>query len=227
MAAVPVRGLVVFALGCCSVLWCAAGTASHRFFVTRMREKTAYRTVRGRSRGPASRAESIHVGQYRSPPCRHPLRMVSVLWQGTWYRSLPNGLDPQVVSARQVCALSRRRGRLAEAFARTKRVLDLASLWTGSAHAIPLPISATLIVSAVLLTLGQQVAQVLGAPVERSSVERVWRALYHDSQARQRGACEALGPFLVAHAPLLGVVKRWRKSHRERQPLEYLIWGEP
>jgi hypothetical protein len=43
----------------------------------------------------------------------------------------------------------------------------------------------------------------------------------------QRGACEDLVSFLATHAKLLGVVKRWRKAHRERQQLEYLIWGEP
>jgi hypothetical protein len=30
--------------------------------------------------------EIIDMGQYRSNPCRHPVRMVSVLWGTTWYR---------------------------------------------------------------------------------------------------------------------------------------------
>ena len=227
MAAVPVQGLLVFDLGFFSFLWFDDFTASHRFFVTRMREKTAYRTVRGLSSGPAYRDEIIRVGQYHSNPCRHPLRLVSVLWQGTWYRYLTNVLDPQVLSARQVCELYRRRWRIEDAFALTKRVLDLAYLWTGSANAIQLQIYATLIFYAVLLTICQQVAQVLGEPLERISVEMVFRALYHYSHAQQHGECEELVPFLVAHAKLLGVVKRWRKSHRERQHLEYLIWGEP
>jgi hypothetical protein len=42
----------------------------------------------------------IQVGLYRSNPCMHPLRMVSVLWQGTWYRYLTNVLEPQQLSAR-------------------------------------------------------------------------------------------------------------------------------
>jgi uncharacterized protein YjiS (DUF1127 family) len=36
-----------------------------------------------------------------------------------------------------------------------------------------------------------------------------------------------LVPFLVEHAKLLGIVKRWRKQHRERQELESIIWGGP
>jgi uncharacterized protein YjiS (DUF1127 family) len=31
----------------------------------------------------------------------------------------------------------------------------------------------------------------------------------------------------VEHAKLLGIVKRWRKQHRERQELESIIWGGP
>src|SRR6266481_6614192 len=70
-----------------------------------MREKTAYRTVQVLSQGAYYRDEIIQVGLYRSNPCTHPLRMVSVLWQGTWYRYLTNVLDPQQLSARQVCEL--------------------------------------------------------------------------------------------------------------------------
>ena len=117
-------GLLVFDLGFFSFLWFDDFTASHRFFVTRMRVKTAYRTVRELSSGPSYRDEIIQIGQYRSNPCQHPVRMVSVLWQGVWYRYLCNFLDPHVLSARQVCELYRRRWRIEDAFALTKRVLD-------------------------------------------------------------------------------------------------------
>jgi hypothetical protein len=80
---------------------------------------------------------------------------------------------------------------------------------------------------AVLLTSCQQVAQVLGAPLERISVEMVFRAFYHDSRAVQRGACDDLIALLAEHAKLLGLVKRQRKQHRERQELESIIWGDP
>src|SRR3989442_5416187 len=104
-----------------------------------------------------------------------------------------------------------------DALALTKRVLDLASLWTGSTNAVPLQIYATLLFYAVLLTICQQVAQVLGEPLERIAVEKVFRALYHDSRAVERGACDDLVSLLAEHAQLLGIIKRWRKHHRERQ----------
>jgi hypothetical protein len=80
------------------------------------------------------------------------------------------------LSARQVCEWYRRRWRLEDAFARTKRLVDVAYVWTGSTHAGPWPIDATLMFSAVLVTSCQQIAPALGAPLERIAVERVFRA---------------------------------------------------
>ena len=120
-----------------------------------------------------------------------------------------------------------RRWRIEDAFALTKRVLDLAYVWTGSINAVQLQIYATLIVYAVWLTICQQVAQALGEPLERISVEMVFRALSHDGQAVQRGEYDDLILFLTAHATLLGIVKRRRKQHRERQHLGCLTWGDP
>jgi len=227
LAALPVGGLLVFDLGFFSCLWCDDFTDQQKGFVTRMREKTAYRTVQELSCGLYDRDQMIQVGQYRANPSQHPLRMVSVRWQGTWYRYLTNVLDPQVLSARQVCELYRRRWRIEDAFALTKRLLDLAYVWTGSSNAVQLQIYATLMFYAVLLTICQQVAQVLGEPLERISVEMVFRAFYHYGRAVQCGACDDLVAFLVEHAKLLGIVKRQRKHHRERQELESIIWGEP
>src|SRR5215475_10114098 len=97
LAALPVGGLLVFDLGFFSFLWFDDFTGSQKFFVTRMREKTAYRTVRVLSQSPYYRDELLQVGQYRSNPCTYPLRMVSVRWQGAWYRYVTNVLDPQVL----------------------------------------------------------------------------------------------------------------------------------
>ena len=99
---------------------------------------------------------------------------MSVWWHGAWYRYLTNVLDPQALSARQVCELYRRRWRIEDAFARTKRLLDLAYVWTGSRNAVQVQRYATLLFYAVLVTICHQVAQALGEPLERLSVERVF-----------------------------------------------------
>jgi hypothetical protein len=83
-----------------------------------------------------------------------------------------------------------------------------------------------LVFYAVLVTICQQVAQALGEPLERLSAEMVFRA-FHCSRAVQRGECDNLVAFLVEHVKLLGLVKRRRKQHRERQPRESIIWGDP
>ena len=114
-----------------------------------------------------------------------------------------------------------------DAFALTKRLLDVAYVWTGSSNAVQLQIYATVMFYAVLLTICPQVAQVLGEPLERISVEMVFRAFYHYSRAVERGECNDLVTFLAEHAQLLGIVKRWRKQHHERQALESIMWGNP
>jgi hypothetical protein len=215
-AALPPGGLLVFDRGLFSFLWFDDFTTGQRFFVTRLREKTAYRPVQVLSPGGQYRDEIIQVGQYRSHPWTHPRRMVSVLWQGLGYRSVTKVLDPQALSARQVCELDRRRWRIEEAFALTKRLLDWAYVWTGSTNAVQWQLYATLIFSTVLVTICQQVAQALGAPLERIAVELVFRAFYHYSRAVQRGEPDDLVSFLAEHAKLLGIVKRWRKQHHER-----------
>jgi hypothetical protein len=92
---------------------------------------------------------------------------------------------------------------------------------------VQLQLYATVLFYAVLLTICQQVAEVLGEPLERISVERVFRAFYHDSRAVQRGECDDLVTCLVEHAKLLGIVKRWRKQHREHPPRGSIIGGDP
>jgi hypothetical protein len=227
LAALPVGGLLVFDLGFFSFVWFDDFTAQQKSFVTRLRQKTAYRTTQLLSQGTYYRDELITLGLYRANPCCYPLRLVSVLWQGQWYRYLTNVLDPQRLSAQQVCELYRRRWRIEDAFLLTKRVLDLAYLWTASPNGIPLQLYATLIFYTVLLSVCQQVAQALNEPLEQISVEMVFRAFYHYSRALERGEAVGLVPYLAEHADLLGLIKRWRKRHRERQQVEQLVWGRP
>ena len=80
--------------------------------------------------------EIIQMGLYRSNPCQHPVRLVSVLWGKTWYYYLTNVQDTQFLSPQQVCELYRRRWRVEEAFFLTKRLLGLAYLWVGGSNGV-------------------------------------------------------------------------------------------
>jgi hypothetical protein len=71
LAAVPEWGLLIFDLGFFSFLWFDEFTDHHKFFVTRMRQKTAYRVTQVLAQSPYYRDELIAVGLHHSNPCRH------------------------------------------------------------------------------------------------------------------------------------------------------------
>lgn len=227
LAQVPEGGLLVYDLGLFSFVWFDAFTDNGKHFVTRMRHKTSYKVVEVLSEGRFYKDQLIQVGKHRSNPAKHPLRLVQVLWGRDWYSYLTNVLDPKVLSAQDVCELYRRRWRIEDAFLLTKRVLDLAYLWSASKNAVQLQVYATLIFYAVLIQLCQQLAEALAQPLDRISVEMVFRGFYHYASALQKGEHQELVPFLAANAQLLGLVKRVRKRDRERQQLSALTWPDP
>jgi hypothetical protein len=106
LAALPVGGRLVWDRGFFSFLWCDDCTASARCLVTRMREKTASRTVQELRSSPHERDEIIQVGQDRANPCPPPLRMVSVRWPGGWSRDLTHGRAPGRVGPPGRCVVS-------------------------------------------------------------------------------------------------------------------------
>ena len=118
------------------------------------------------------------MGLHHTHPCHHPMRLVSVLWGQTWYHYLTNVLDPQQLSAQEVCELYRRRWRIEDAFLLTKRLLGLSYLWVGGTNGVEMQIYATWIFYAVLNDLCADVAIALQQPLERISVEMVFRSLY-------------------------------------------------
>lgn len=223
----PVGGLLVFDLGFFQFLWFDQFTLEGKYFVTRQREKTAYRISKTLSSGPRYRDEIIQLGQYRSHPCDSPVRMVSVLWDTTWYCYLTNVLDPRMLSPHLVCELYRRRWRIEDAFALTKRLLGLAYLWCGDGNGVQIQIYATWIFYALLNDLCSQVAVALHQPLEKISVEMVFRGLYHYAQAVLQDTQASVVEFLVEHHRLLALVKTTRDRHRKRDAQFQEIWGFP
>lgn len=221
----PEGGLLVFDLGFFAFPWFDQFSDNQRYFVTRQRQKTAYTRQRLFSQGERYCDELIEMGQYRSNPCRHPVRMVSVLWGTTWYRYLTNVLDPQQLSAQQVCDLYRRRWRIEDAFCLTKRLLGLAYVWVGDPNGVQIQIVATWIFYAVLNDLCAQVAIALRQPLEAISMEMVFRGLYHYSRACLREDTTELLSFYREHHKLLGLLKAKRKRHRQQDQQWADIWG--
>lgn len=223
----PEGGLLVFDLGFFKFLWFDQFSEQHKYFLTRLREKTSYQVVQTLSRAERYRDELIELGQYRSNPCQHRLRLVSLLWDTTWYCYLTNVLEPKQLPPHLVCELYRRRWRIEDAFALTKRLLGLAYLWGGDSNGVQIQLYATWIFYALLNDLCAQVAVALNQPLERISMEMVFRGLYHYAQALLRGTQQTAVSFLVENYRLLALVKTVRKRQRKRDAQFQEIWGIP
>ncbi|MEH1831485.1 MAG: IS4 family transposase [Nostoc sp.] len=229
----PVNGLLIFDLGFFKFPWFDEFTNANKFFVTRLRNKTAYTVLCCLSSGQFYRDEIINMGEYRSNPCQQQVRLVSVLWGATWYYYLTNVVDPQMLSAQQVCELYRRRWRVEDAFLLTKRLLGLAYIWVGDSNGVQIQILATWIFYAVLNQLCIDVAfakrvrstLALNQPLDRISTEMVFRGLYHFSQAVIRGDASDAVPYLVERQKLFGLVKTRRKRHRQIDAYTQQIWA--
>jgi hypothetical protein len=191
--------------------WCTDQAVS---FLTRPHADAAYAVVQVLQETETLRDRIIQYGQYHSNPCRHPVRLVEVHTTQGWFRYVTNVLDPQILSASDLAELYALRWRIEDAFSLVKRLLGLSYLWTGAANGIELQVWATWLLYAVLIDLCDQIAAVKGLPLDRISVEMVYRGLYHFAGAVQRG--EATDPVAyLASQDDLGIVKRLRKPRTQ------------
>ena len=87
-------------------------------------------------------------------------------------------------------------------------------MWTGSLNGIQLQIWGTWIFYALLVDLGDAVADQLSLPIDSISLEMIYRGLYHFYVARQTGkATDPIEYFAVPENRDLGIVKSPQKPH--------------
>ena len=134
-------------------------------------------------------------------------------------------VDPQILSAQQVCDLYRHRWSIEDAFNLTKRLLGLSYLWVGDRNGVQIQIFATWIFYAVLNDLCAQVAIALNQPKELISVEMVFRSIAHFYADNIEEKAHDLISYMVKNFELLGLVKFRRKRHREREAISRNIWA--
>jgi len=195
--------------------WLTEGGVS---FVTRARSLATFRVERELAMSPQLHDRIIELGQYRSNPCRHPVRLVEVDVAGSWRAYLTNVLDPGALSAADVADLYSRRWRIEEAFLLVKRLLGLAYIWNGSFNGVELQVWASWLLYAVLIDLSDAVAEELSLPLDQISVEMVYRGLYHFVSDQRPGQPRDPVAYLAAQ-PDLGIVKR-RRKRGERTTLD-------
>ncbi len=90
--------------------------------------------------------------------------------------------------------------------------MGLAYFWVGSNNGVQVQVWATWLLYAVLVDLTQAVAEALNQPFRAISLEMVYRALYHFTQAYHRGDATDPVAYLAAKAKELDIVKS--KRHR-------------
>ena len=152
----------------------------------------------------------LGTGQNGAPVLK--LRLVEVRFGKVWYQYLTSVLDPTVLPPFVVADIYRRRWRIEEAFNTVKRLLNLSYLWTGSLNGIQLQIWATWLFYALLVDLGDAVADRVGLPFDRISLEMLYRGLYHFSRAYSNGlTTDPVAYFADPANQDLAVVKTLRK----------------
>ena len=138
--------------------------------------------------------------------------MIEIRSGKTWHSYLTSVLDPTILPPYVVADLYRRRWRIEDAFNTVKRLLGLSYLWTGSLNGIQLQIWGTWLFYAVLVDLGDAVADELSLPFDSISLEIIYRGLYHFSVAHQKGrATDPVQYFAARENQDLGIVKQQRK----------------
>jgi hypothetical protein len=167
-------------------------------FICRLKAGAAYTIEQVFTDQPQVKDQRIKLGVKRKNAPQLQLRLVQVRCGATWYSYLTSVLDPQQLPPFVVAALYRRRWRIEEAFATVKRLLGLSYLWTGSINGVKLQLWATWLFYAVLVDLGDAVADEVGVPFEQISLEMLYRGLYHFAVAVNQGKASNLVAYFAA-----------------------------
>jgi Transposase DDE domain len=208
LAALPKGALLVFDLGYTNFGIFARLTLAHVTFVTRAKSNLAFQIVRVLRQSSQVQDALVWIGRGDE---RQQVRLISVLYNGTWQRYLTNALDPACLPPEYAVALYGQRWRIEDGYGAVKRLLGLAYFWVGSANGVQLQLWATWLLYAVLVDLTDAVAEELDQPFAALSLELVYRSLYFFTAAYQRGEATDVVPYLAAEAVDLGIVKRKRK----------------
>ena len=181
--------------------------------ITRLKANATVETVRILTKTDSVRDSLIRLGSGQNGAPILQMRLIEVRVGRTWHRYVTSVLDPQVLPPLVVADLYRRRWRIEDAFNTAKRLLGLAYLWTGSVNGIQLQIWATWLFYAILVDLGDAVADAMTLPFDRISLEMLFRGLYHFTQARLQGkASDPIAYFADPQNRDLGIVKQKRKQ---------------
>jgi hypothetical protein len=216
LALATTKTLLILDRGFYDFEWWAQLIAKQVQFISAAKSNLAYTVIKEFSLTHGLKDRLIEVGKDKQGKPLLQLRLIEVRKGKGWYRYLTSVLEPEVLPPYVVVDLYSRRWRLEDAFHLVKRLLGLAYLWTGSLNGIKLQIWATWLMYAVLVDLSDAVAEAVQLPLERISMEMVWRGLYHFNHAYNTG--QATDPVAYLAAPEnrdLSVIKPVRKPPKK------------
>ena len=203
-------------------------------FITRLKKGASIKVEQIFTNSYEIRDRRVRMGSGTKRTPFITLRLIEVRSGKTWHSYLTSVLDPQILPPYVVADLYRRRWRIEEAFNTVKRLLGLSYLWTGSLNGVQLQIWGTWLFYAVLVDLGDAVADELSLPFAHISLEMIYRGLYHFYMAHHKGlASDPVKYFAAPKNQDLGIVKQQRKSNvklivaafpdRQRSPSEFFF----
>jgi hypothetical protein len=183
-------------------------------FISRIKKGAAVKVLEVFTEGYSLRDSKIRLGSGTKRTPYINLRLIEVKSGKVWHSYLTSVLEPEILPPYVVADLYGKRWRIEEAFNTVKRLLGLSYLWVGSINGIKLQIWGTWLFYAILIDLGDAVADELSLPFDRISLEMIYGGLYHFGVANQKG--EATDPVKYFAAPEnkdLGIVKQKRKNN--------------
>ncbi len=181
-------------------------------FITRPKKRAAIKVEQVFTDSYALKDQLVCLGSGTKQTPFITLRLIEVRSGKTWHSYLTSILDPTILPPYVVADLYQRRWRIEDAFNTVKRLLCLSYLWTVSLNGIQLQIWGTWLFYAVLIDLGDAVADELSLPFDRISLEMIYHGLYHFYVAHQKGkATDPVKYFSSPENQDLGIVKRQRQ----------------
>ncbi len=183
-------------------------------FITRPKKGAAIQVQEVFTNSYALRDSLIRLGSGTKTTPFITLRLIEVRSGKAWHSYLTSVLEPAILPPYVVADLYQRRWRIEDAFNTVKRLLGLSYLWTGSINGVQVQIWGTWLFYAVLVDLGDAVADELSLPFDSISLEMIYRGLYHFYVAHQKGkATDPIKYFAAPENEDLGIVKRQRKPN--------------
>ena len=130
-------------------------------FITRIKKRLSSKSEQVLSQSYDIKDSIIKIGRgtKKTPIVR--VRLVELRSEKTWHYYLTSVLDYQISPPYVVADLYRRRWRIESAFCTVKPLLNLSYLWTGSLNGVQLQIWKTWLFYAILVDLGDAVAEEL------------------------------------------------------------------